>query len=167
MSADTPASRHGPASIRPAVAADIPTILEHRLAMLAAVFPDDGSGRPTVDDVQEANRAWIEAHFGLDFFVWIAERDGQALASAAILWFEHPPSQINPIGREAYVLNVYTEPAARRQGLARQLMERLLEEARAAGVGRVWLRASDEGRALYESLGLAPSNYLQVTFDRR
>ncbi len=155
-----------PATIRPATAEDIPTVLEHRLAMLAAVFPDDGTpGRATIEDVREANRAWVEAHLGVDFFVWIAEREGQALASAAILWFEHPPSQINPAGREAYVLNVYTEPTARRQGLARQLLERLVEEARASGVKRVWLRASAEGRPLYESMGFGPNNYLQLTFD--
>jgi len=153
------------ATIRPAVAADIPTILEHRLAMLASVFPDDGSDRPNAGDTREANRVWIDAHFGVDFFVWIAERDGRPLASAAIQWFDHPPSQINPAGREAYILNVYTDPAARRQGLARQLMERLVEEARAAGTNRVWLRASAEGRPLYESIGFEPSNYLQRRFD--
>jgi GNAT superfamily N-acetyltransferase len=48
-------------------------------------------------------------------------------------------------------------------GLARALMERLVEEARRAGVRRIWLRASAEGRPLYEGMGFRPGNYLQLT----
>jgi GNAT superfamily N-acetyltransferase len=48
-------------------------------------------------------------------------------------------------------------------GLGRALMERLVAEARAAGAGRIWLRASKDGRSLYESMGFKPSNYLQLT----
>ena len=156
------------ATIREATAADLPMVLEHRLAMLEVVFPwPDGDDRdgPRAADRRRRNRDWLGAHFGVDFFAWIAERDGEPLASAAIQWFEHPPSPVNPIGREAYILNVYTEPRARHQGLARMLIERLVEEARKAGVRRVWLRASDEGRPLYESMGFGPSNYLQLMLD--
>jgi ribosomal protein S18 acetylase RimI-like enzyme len=81
------------------------------------------------------------------------------------MWFPHPPGPLSPGGREAYILNVYTRPEARRLGLARMLMERAVEEARAAGVRRIWLRASDDGRTLYESMGFGPRNYLELTPD--
>jgi GNAT superfamily N-acetyltransferase len=54
---------------------------------------------------------------------------------------------------EAYVLNVYTEPAHRRHGLARRLMEEMLAWCRERAVARVVLHASDDGAARYESLG--------------
>jgi ribosomal protein S18 acetylase RimI-like enzyme len=146
------------ASIRPATDADLETILDHRIAMLQAVFAET----PGSAEFRELNRTWIVAHLGVDFLVWVAELDGKPAASAAILWFDHPPSSLNPGGREAYILNVYTDPAARRLGLARRLMERLVEEAAAAGVRRVWLRASDDGRPLYESMGFGTSNYLEL-----
>jgi ribosomal protein S18 acetylase RimI-like enzyme len=66
---------------------------------------------------------------------------------------------------EAYILNVYTRPEARRMGLARALMDRLVEAARAAGARRVWLRASADGRLLYESMGFREGDYLQLTPD--
>jgi GNAT superfamily N-acetyltransferase len=157
-----------PAVIRPATRADLAAVLEHRLGMLAAVFPNPSQEEQAVPgsgDIRESNRHWLEEHLGRDFCAWLAEADGEVVASAAILWFDHPPSPVNPGGREAYILNVYTAPEARRRGMARTLMERLVEEARAAGVKRVWLRASDEGRPLYESMGFRPSNYLQLTFD--
>jgi ribosomal protein S18 acetylase RimI-like enzyme len=81
------------------------------------------------------------------------------------MWFPHPPGPINPVGLEAYILNVYTRPDARRMGLARALMERLVEEARAAGVRRIWLRASDDGRPLYEAMEFRAGNYLQLMLE--
>jgi GNAT superfamily N-acetyltransferase len=50
-------------------------------------------------------------------------------------------------------LNVYTEPAHRRRGLARRLMHEMLGWCRARRVARVVLHASDDGAALYASLG--------------
>jgi GNAT superfamily N-acetyltransferase len=145
--------------IRPATRADLPAILEFRLAMLDAVFagPDDPEA------MRRDNAAWLDEHFGRDFSAWMADLDGRPVASAGLLWFPHPPGPTNPRGLEAYILNVYTRPEARRLGLARGLMERLVEEARSAGVRRIWLRASDEGRPLYEDMGFRTSNYLQLT----
>jgi GNAT superfamily N-acetyltransferase len=154
--------------LRPATAADTRILVDCRMAMLAAVFPEATGplGSPdSAAELRDANERWMEEHVGRDFVAWIAEIDGRAVASAALLWFPHPPSSVNPIGLEAYILNVYTAPEARRQGLARALMQKLVAHARAAGVRRIWLRASDEGRPLYEDMGFRPGNYLQLTPD--
>jgi GNAT superfamily N-acetyltransferase len=153
----------GRVSIRPATPSDLATLLEFRLAMLATVFAQEAG--PTLDQaiLRDDNEKWIGEHLGRDFFAWIADVDGEAAASAGLMWFAHPPGPINPIGREAYIFNVYTRPEARRMGLARALMERLVEEAKAAGVRRIWLRSSDDGRPLYEELGFRAGNYLELT----
>ena len=62
-------------------------------------------------------------------------------------------------GGEAEVLSIATRPQARRQGVARQLMQAALERARAWRVERVFLEVGEDNagaRALYESLGFAP-----------
>jgi len=97
-----------------------------------------------------------------DYVAWLAEIDGLPAGTAAIMWFPHPPGPRNLSGLEAYVLNVYTKPEFRRLGIARALMARTIEEARAAGVTRIWLRASREGRSLYEEIGFGASNYLEL-----
>ena len=61
---------------------------------------------------------------------------------------------IGPGARRGNVLNVYTEPHARRQGLARRLMETAMVWCRDNGIRAVILHASPDGRPLYESLGL-------------
>jgi GNAT superfamily N-acetyltransferase len=59
------------------------------------------------------------------------------------------------------VVNVYTEPDFRGMGIARALMNVLLEWATTQGCDRVVLHASDAGRPLYESLGFAPTNEMR------
>jgi GNAT superfamily N-acetyltransferase len=150
--------------IRPAGRADLATLLEFRLAMMAELFPIETRPLET-QDMHDASGAWIDAHLGRDFAAWIADLDGVAVATAGVIWFEHPPGPMNPIGREAYLLNVYTRPEARRLGLARKLVQRIVEEARVAGVRRIWLRASEAGRPLYSELGFREGNYLQLASD--
>lgn len=65
------------------------------------------------------------------------------------------------LGREALVLNVYVEPAWRRRGLARHMMEAVLDWARSAGIVRVVLHASGDGRPLYESMGFVPTSEMR------
>jgi len=158
-------SENGGASIRPATTSDLATLLEFRMAMIVELF--GGEYAPDVDQVATtaANERWIAEHFGRDFIAWMADIDGRPVASAALMWFPHPPGPKNPTGMEAYILNVYTRPEARRMGLARALMDRLVEAARAAGARRVWLRASADGRLLYESMGFREGDYLQLTPD--
>ena len=65
------------------------------------------------------------------------------------------------LGHEGLILNIYVEPAWRRRGLARRLMTTILEWAPSAGVVRLVLHASSDGRPLYESLGFVASNEMR------
>jgi GNAT superfamily N-acetyltransferase len=53
---------------------------------------------------------------------------------------------------------MFVEPAWRRGGLARILMDFCVDEARVRGIAVVTLHASDKGRPLYEQLGFEASN---------
>ena len=64
-------------------------------------------------------------------------------------------------GRHGIVLNVYTEPAWRRHGLAEQLMRHVLAWAREQRLDRLVLHASAEGRRLYQRLGFVPTNEMR------
>ena len=65
-------------------------------------------------------------------------------------------------GRRALVQNVYTEPAFRRQGLARRLMATAIAWCRDQGLRSVSLHASDIGRPLYEDLGFRQTNEMRL-----
>lgn len=53
----------------------------------------------------------------------------------------------------AWLADVIIDPAHRRQGLARELVDGLLEDLVPMGLKRVVLKASAEARALYEQVG--------------
>jgi GNAT superfamily N-acetyltransferase len=93
---------------------------------------------------------------------WFAEDAGRIVAGAGVILARWLPMPEEPALRRATVLNVYTEPAYRRRGLARQLMYTLIDWCRAQGFAFVQLHASDDGRPLYESLGFKPTNEMRL-----
>ena len=56
-------------------------------------------------------------------------------------------------GKKAYVMNMYTDPEYRRQGIAYRTLELLVQDAKARGVEHITLEATDMGRPLYEKYG--------------
>jgi GNAT superfamily N-acetyltransferase len=68
-----------------------------------------------------------------------------------------------PHGRQAIVLNVYTEPAWRGRGVAELLMQAVLQWAGDTGLHALVLHASDAGRPLYEKLGFKATNEMRYT----
>jgi GNAT superfamily N-acetyltransferase len=61
-----------------------------------------------------------------------------------------------------FVLNMYTEPAYRRRGLAKQVLESIIAWCREQGFKAVLLHASDAGRGLYEQMGFEPTNEMRL-----
>jgi GNAT superfamily N-acetyltransferase len=70
------------------------------------------------------------------------------------------PSNADP--RRAYIANVYTSSDYRRNGIARRIMQAIVDWCRAEGFKRVALHASPFGRPLYESLGFEPTNEMRL-----
>lgn len=147
--------------LRAATAADAVAIARHRVEM----FRDMG----ILDAAEEAplsaaSRLHLENALRTgEYRGWVMQRDGEIVAGAGLVIRELLPRPGYPRrSDEAYVLNVYTEPAHRRQGLARRLMQHILTWSADRGFSRVSLHASDDGRRLYEGLGLRATNEMRV-----
>lgn len=160
MSADTKMRREW--EIRRATIADIGTVLGHRRGM----FEDMGfTDAIVLDEVVAASRSFIEKglHDGsYRGFLAISEQN-QVIAGAGLAvtdWLAHPmaPKQ----SRRAYILNVYTVAAYRKQGIARALMQAILDHCKQEGFISVWLHASPYGRSLYESMGFEATNEMKI-----
>jgi GNAT superfamily N-acetyltransferase len=57
---------------------------------------------------------------------------------------------------------MYTEPGARRRGVAKRLLEAMIEWCRTKGFSAVSLHASDAGRPLYEMVGFQQTNEMTL-----
>ena len=84
---------------------------------------------------------------------WLAMAHDRPVACATLCYLTLLPTIDHPTGCRAHLMNVYTAPGYRRQGIARQLVTRLMEEAEARGVTEISLDATEAGRPLYEALG--------------
>jgi GNAT superfamily N-acetyltransferase len=153
-------------TIRRATADDADTIVAHRRAMFSAMRYRD---EQALDAMCEAFRPWLirMMHSG-EYLTWFAISEDGSVAAGLGLWLmDWPPHMIGPGARRANILNVYTSPEHRRQGLARRLMETSLEWCRAHGIRAVILHSSEEGRPLYQSLGFRPTNEMRLVLEPR
>lgn len=108
-----------------------------------------------------------------EYLAWLAESDGAIAAGLGLWLMDWPPHMIGhsssrlaaPGSRRGNILNVYTEPHARRQGLARRLMQTALAWCRDNGIRAVILHASADGRRLYESLGFQSTNEMRIEIE--
>jgi GNAT superfamily N-acetyltransferase len=116
-----------------------------------------------VVDCRGPLRRWLEEGVYRGFLV---ERDGAVVAGGGIIVSAWLPNAADPQARRATILNVYTEPEHRRQGLARALMEEMLGWCRDQGFRAVTLDASEDGRALYESMGFRPTPQMRLDLSR-
>lgn len=87
------------------------------------------------------------------FIAWLASDEGRIVATSGLCFYTLPPSFKNLAGKVAYIMNMYTEPRYRGQGLATHLFARMLDEARSLGYKKICLHATAQGRPVYEKFG--------------
>ena len=94
---------------------------------------------------------------------WLAiDPAGTIVGGGGVADITLPAGPHTPALTRPEILNVYVEPHYRRCGIARRLMEVIIEWCRARGDASVFLHASDEGRALYSSMGFEPTNEMML-----
>jgi GNAT superfamily N-acetyltransferase len=151
-------------SIRTATPEDLETILYQRMAMFRAM----GFQEPAVlasirrDSIEYLRDALNQGTYRGWFAV---TGSGAVVAGCGVLIAAWPGGPWDGQARRAWVLNVYSEPAYRRRGLARRLMQVAIEWARSEGFRILSLHASREGRPLYQSLGFEPTNEMRLRLE--
>ncbi len=148
-------------SIRPATVEDLPSILHHRREMFRAMGYSDSRILEPLEPIAE--RYFVEAFKSGTFRGWIAiEPSGKVVGGGGIADYTLPPGPYAPSLIRSEIINVYVEPEYRRQGIARRLMEVMIEWCRDHGYVSVFLHASNEGRPLYASMGFAPTPEMRL-----
>lgn len=98
-----------------------------------------------------------------EYLGWLAvSAEGQVVAGAGMWLHDWIPSPLTAGVRRGYILNVFTEPEHRGQGLARRLVEEAVAYCRAHDVSTAVLHASDAGRPIYEAIGFTQTNEMRL-----
>ena len=96
------------------------------------------------------------------FVSWLALDGDRIVGTSGMSFVEKPPYFSNPTGKIGLLSSMYTDPDYRRRGIAKELLRRVTEEARAYGCGAVQITASDMGVLLYSDFGFARNgNFMQ------
>ena len=147
--------------IRQAVPQDLDVVLCHRRRM----FEDMGfTERQALETMLEVSTPLIRRGLADGTYRgWLVETAGnKVVAGSGVIILQFQPHPIDPRPQRAWVVNMFTEPEHRRRGLARRLMQTIVEWCRAEEMRFLYLHASDEGRPLYESMGFRSTNEMRL-----
>lgn len=126
---------------------DIEQIVELRVKLLV----EEGKTQPI--DIKEELRAYFRTALENTIIVMLAEDNGKVVATSSVIFQQYPPAFNNKQGMRAYVTNVYTEPAYRRQGINTRLLDELVEEVKKRNISYIWLWSTEQGTPLYRKYG--------------
>lgn len=136
---------------------DLPAFISLRIRQLI----EEGAREDA--DLRPALMDYYLRHLADGTFVsWLALDGEKIVGTSGMSFVEKPPYFSCPTGRIGLLSSMYTEPAYRRQGIARELLSRVVEEARKHGCGAVQITASDMGVRLYTAFGFEKNkNFMQ------
>lgn len=110
-------------------------------------------------DLKPALRDYYHKHMADGTFVsWVAVDNGKIIGTSGMSFVEKPPYFGCPSGKMGLLSSMFTDPDYRRMGIARELLHRVVEEARNYGCGTVQITASDMGVKLYTAYGFVHNN---------
>jgi ribosomal protein S18 acetylase RimI-like enzyme len=137
---------------------DIELLMSSRLEMLKVV--NDLPADYVYDDVivNESRDYFLNG----DHLTVLAIDGGEVIGCASMSFMWIMPTFSHPTGRRAHLMNVYTRNEYRRQGIARKMVEMLIDATWAKGATEISLDATVMGRPLYESLGFKNSTECMV-----
>lgn len=131
---------------------DLELLTKTRIMVLRAVhgLPEEAD----LSDLADRSRQYYQRALRDGAHTAYLVYDGDRLIGAGgVSYFQVMPTCHNPTGQKAYIMNMYTDPAYRRRGVARRTLDLLVRDARGRGVTAISLDATAMGRPLYEAYG--------------
>ena len=114
-------------------------------------------------DLVPALKEYYNRHMTDGTFVsWLAFDGEKIIGTSGMSFVEKPPYFGCPSGKLGLLSSMYTKPDYRRKGIAKELLSRVVNDAREYGCGTVQITASDMGVKLYSDFGFVHNgNFMQ------
>lgn len=136
---------------------ELPTFIEMRINQLR----EEGATEDI--DLRPALKDYYNRHMADGTFVsWLAMDGNKIVGTSGMSFVEKPPYFGCPSGKMGLLSSMFTNPDYRRMGIAKELLTRVVNEAKAYGCGTVQITASDMGVPLYTDFGFVKNgNFMQ------
>ncbi len=96
------------------------------------------------------------------FVSWLALDGNNIIGTSGMSFVEKPPYFGCPNGKIGLLSSMFTAPDYRRKGIAKELLSRVVNDAREYGCGTIQITASDMGVKLYMDFGFVHNgNFMQ------
>jgi GNAT superfamily N-acetyltransferase len=143
--------------------AELDEFINMRIAQLTEEYTSTGRQVPKGVDLQKALEDYYDRHMKDGTFVsWLAMDGQKIIGTSGMSFVEKLPYFACPTGRIGLLSSMYTNPDYRRRGIARELLGRVVDEARTYGCGAIHITASDMGVKLYTAYGFKHNgNFMQ------
>lgn len=114
-------------------------------------------------ELKPALRDYYERHMADGTFVsWIALDGDRIIGTSGMSFVEKPPYFGCPNGKMGLLSSMFTANSYRRRGIAKELLAKVVNEAKEYGCGTVQITASDMGVLLYTDFGFRKNgNFMQ------
>ena len=114
-------------------------------------------------DLKPALFDYYNRHMADGTFVsWLAMDGDMIVGTSGMSFVEKPPYFGCPSGKIGLLSSMYTIEEYRRKGIAKELLARVVDEAKQYGCGAVQITASDMGVLLYSDFGFVKNgNFMQ------
>ena len=136
---------------------DIDELVRTRIIVLRAAnkLPDDEDMFVVEKESYAYYRRALETGEHIAYLVY---DNGAFVGAGGVSFYQVMPTYHNPTGKKAYIMNMYTNPAYRRKGIAYQTLNLLVADAKNKGIDAISLEATEMGRPLYEKFGFTGMN---------
>ena len=133
---------------------DIDELVRTRIIVLRAAnkLPDDEDMSVVEKESYSYYRRALETGEHIAYLVY---DNGAFVGAGGVSFYQVMPTYHNPTGKKAYIMNMYTAPEYRRQGIAIHILDLLVKDAKEQGVLQIALEATYMGRPLYKRYGFA------------
>lgn len=139
---------------------DLDVFIEMRIKQL-----QEEGAEPTLDLKPQLYKYYTKHLEDNTFVSWLAIYDRKIVGTSGMSIVERPPYYSNQYGKIGLLSSMYTLKEYRRKGIAKELLDRVVNEAKDYGCGAVQITASDMGALLYTDYGFKKNeNFMQYTF---
>ncbi|HBL84153.1 MAG: hypothetical protein A2Y17_12875 [Clostridiales bacterium GWF2_38_85] len=136
---------------REATIADIEMLVKLRLEYLTA---DRGTlSEKEIIEISNQLYSYFQESIEVSFVAIFAEENSSVVSTAYLAISTKPANPSFITGKNGTILNVYTKPEFRNQGIATHVLTLLIEKAKNYNISKLELSATEMGKPLYQKLG--------------
>jgi len=141
--------------IRKASIDDIAKLAAYRVGHLDELFDHTEDEDSMI--LMDRMKGFLEKHFESgDMLCYLALSSGNIVGSACMMVRETPPVyDLFDNGKLGYLMNIHTSGEFTGQGITKELVERVISEARGSGIEYIHLHCNDDRTRFYSKLGFS------------